>query len=256
MDNKVTKERLNNHLEYDWFKYVLILIVVIAAFIFIFQQINADRENEQLTVFASCYEYTGGDFAEKLNEAVNNDERTTTYIRSLNIETQNPRSNEYATLLSTHGDITSDVLIVGKSYMKSIYQYSMLTWDDEVIEAAVPEDMRDVVEYWEVEINGKTYKRGIRLDNLKNIDKLFNFQPGEYPEGSILHEDYDGLSTEDKAKYDIEMRQYDSAFYLVINPTSYNIGSKHKKGKADKADVQTFTLVSKLLWYAHENVIA
>lgn len=255
MDNKVTKERLNNHLEYDWFKYVLIILVAVVAFIFIFQQINGDRENETLQVFASCYEYRGGDFAVDAREIINADNERDgngkTAIRSLVVEPQNPQSDEYGTLLQTHGDVTSDILIVGKTYMESLYQYSMLTWDDEVIAAAVPEAMRDAVQYWEVELNGTTYRRGIRVDSLPNIDLLFGFDPGEIPEDSILHESYENLSEDDKARYRIEQAKYETEFYLVINPSLVNIGGRDNKAKGDPDDTQTFQLISKLLWYAY-----
>ena len=265
MDNKVTKERLNNHLEYDWFKYVIIIIVAVALFVFVFKQINSDRENETLQIYASCYEYRGGDFAERARVVINADneqaENGKTTIRSVGIEAQNPQSEEYGTLLQTHGDVTSDLLIVGKSYMKN-YQYSMLTWDEEVINACTPykydENGQKVpameLTFWEAELNGVSYKRGVRVDNLPNIDLLFGFDPGEIPEDSILNESYENLPEDDKIQYESEQAKYDTEFYLVINPSLVNIGDKGRKGET--SDTQTFQLVSKLLWYAQSGVLA
>ena len=244
MDNKVTKERLNNHLEYDWFKYVIIIIVAVALFVFVFKQINSDRENETLQIYASCYEYRGGDFAERARVVINADneqaENGKTTIRSVGIEAQNPQSEEYGTLLQTHGDV----------------------WDEEVIDACTPykydENGQKVpameLTFWEAELNGVSYKRGVRVDNLPNIDLLFGFDPGEIPEDSILNESYENLPEDDKIQYESEQAKYDTEFYLVINPSLVNIGDKGRKGEA--SDTQTFQLVSKLLWYAQSGVLA
>lgn len=36
MDNKYTKERIHNHLSYDWFKYIIVLLAAVAGWILLF----------------------------------------------------------------------------------------------------------------------------------------------------------------------------------------------------------------------------
>lgn len=266
MDNKVTRERLNNHLEYDWFKYLLLLAVMIAVVIFAFNIINDDRENETLQVFATCYEYRDSTFGESarslINRDMDNEGDKGARLRSVAVESQRPDTSEYVTLLQTHGDVTSDLLILGKTYLDSSYKYSMLTWDEYVIERAIPETLRtgenpvitDDDFYWYEASDGQRYRKGLRIDNLQNVSVLFDFTPPEIPEDSILHEDLDSLSDADKDKYLSEKSKFESEFYLVINPTLVNIGEKGGK-KSDPADAQTFRLISKLLWRMETGIL-
>lgn len=226
MDNKVTKERLNNHLEYDWFKYVLILIVSIALFIFVFQQINVNRSFEKIEIFASCYEYKSNTFGADTINALNGEGDTT--VREIDINSQNPRGNQYITLLQTQGNISSDMLIVGKYYAKQ-YIGGYLEWTDAIVELAVPAYYRSEAKYL-VDENGKRY--GLRVDILKNIDDVFTFTPpGEIPDPIPEGEE----------------PQYDDEFYLIINPDSYNIGKYQYKGKAKDKNVQAFKVVKRLI---------
>ncbi len=225
MDNKVTKERLNNHLEYDWFKYVLILIVSIVLFIFVFRQINVNRSFEQIQIFASCYEYKSNTFCEDTLAALQAEDDKT--VRELSFNPQNPRSSEFTTLLSTQGNITSDLLILGKSYAEG-YKGAYLQWSDEIVELCVPEYYREAAQFL-VDDNGRRY--GLRIDGLKNIGDILNFNPGELPDP--IPEGKEG--------------EYDTEFYVLINPDSYNIGKYHKKGKAKESNVQTFKVIKRLI---------
>lgn len=225
MDNKVTKERLNNHLEYDWFKYVLILIVSIVLFIFVFQQINANRSFEQIQIFASCYEYKINTFGEDTVQALKDEGDKT--VREITFNNQSPRSNEYVTLLQTQGNITSDLLILGKHYAE-VYKGAYLQWTDEIVDLAVPEYYRPNAQYL-VDDNGRRY--GLRIDVLKNISDVLGFDPGELP---------DPVPEGEEGKYDTE-------FYLIVNPDSYNIGKFHYKGKAKDANTQAFKVIKRLI---------
>lgn len=55
MDNKVTKKRIALHFEYDWLKYLLVIILSAFVMYMIFMQINITRDFERLEVFFSCY---------------------------------------------------------------------------------------------------------------------------------------------------------------------------------------------------------
>lgn len=224
MDNKVTKERLNNHLEYDWFKYVLIFLVSIVLFIFVFRQINATRSFEQIQIFASCYEYKSNSFCEDTIAALRDEGDDTVFEMSFN--PQSPRSSEYVTLLSTHGNVTSDLLIIGKSYAEN-YKGAYVQWTDEIVELCIPEYYRDEAQY--LEDDGHRY--GLRIDILQNIGDILNFNPGELPDPIPEGQE----------------SQYDTEFYLFINPDSYNIGKYHKKGKAAETDLQTFKVIKRLI---------
>ena len=36
MDNKYTKERINNHLSYDWYKYIIVILIAVVGWIILF----------------------------------------------------------------------------------------------------------------------------------------------------------------------------------------------------------------------------
>lgn len=234
MDNKVTKERLNNHLEYEWFLYVLILIGSIVVFFFVFQQINANRDFEEINIFATCYEYKSNTFCEDtLAEWNGKGDKT---VREINIEAQSTQGEQYSTLLSTHGNVTSDILILAKFHAEQS-RGSYLAWDDELIERCIPEYYRDKAAFLTYEYtaeNGekKTVKCGLRVDTLKNIGDIFGFAPSD--------EIPDPLPEDDYGKHDTE-------FYLVINRDSRNIGKYHYKGKAKEENTQVFTLIRHLI---------
>ena len=80
-----------------------------------------------------------------------------------------------------------------------------------------------------VDVNGRRY--GLRIDGLKNIGVILNFNPGELPDP--IPEGKEG--------------EYDTEFYVLINPDSYNIGKYHKKGKAKESNVQTFKVIKRLI---------
>lgn len=217
MDNKVTKERFNNHLEYEWFLYVIILIVSIVLFIFVFNQINSNRDYEQIDIFISCHSQKETDFAQEslLHLKENKDD----LVREINLNFQQVNGEYYSTLFSTHGAVTSDIVIVGKNYMQNTVGF--VEWTDELINRVVPESMRDSAEYYdyEYERNGTKYTKrlGIRIDTLTKIDTLAVFEP-YLDEGEQLDpEDY----------------REDTVFYLTINPESANIYGFNAKSKPE-----------------------
>lgn len=53
MDNKITKERLNNHLEYDWFKYILFILAAIFLWVFIYSVLDKAKDYQKLDIFVT-----------------------------------------------------------------------------------------------------------------------------------------------------------------------------------------------------------
>lgn len=51
MDNKITKERFNNHLEYDWFKYIIFILVAVLIWVFVYSVLDKLKEHQKLDVF-------------------------------------------------------------------------------------------------------------------------------------------------------------------------------------------------------------
>mgnify|MGYP001502959368 CR=1 FL=1 len=51
MDNKITKQRLNNHLEYDWFKYIIFILVAVFLWSFIYSLLDKIKDREKLDIF-------------------------------------------------------------------------------------------------------------------------------------------------------------------------------------------------------------
>lgn len=230
MDNKVTKKRFNDQMEYDWFKYVLIIIVSIVVWIFVFQQINASKDFETIHLFVTAYDYkveSTGDFTDTVKnrfEAAGDDT-----IREMSLEHQSPQSSEYNTLLQTHGYVTSDILVIGKSQME-FAAGGFLELTGEVLSYMIPEDYEP--QFYVMTVDGVDYRRGIRVDKaaLPGIDRIFEFNPqGEVPDPVPEGEEY----------------KYDTEFYLVINPKSANIGKFGKKSRDE--NLHTLTTVKYLI---------
>lgn len=51
MDNKVTKERFNNHIEYDWFKYIVFILVAVFLWVFIYSMLDKPKDYQKLDIF-------------------------------------------------------------------------------------------------------------------------------------------------------------------------------------------------------------
>ena len=70
MDNKVTKKRISRHLEYDWYKYLIIIVLSIALCGYGFYMLNRTRAYEKLDIFISCYKSNEGTLAYDFYETI------------------------------------------------------------------------------------------------------------------------------------------------------------------------------------------
>lgn len=224
MDNKVTKKRILLHLEYDWIKYVAAVLLSVFLSYFVFMQININREFEIINVFFSCYETNDARLATDFEEELAR--KGDTVIRDVKVAYKDPKIDSYGQLLTAEGFI-DDVIILPEKYMFS-YAMQFVAIEDEVLEACVPENMRDSLEYYVYDEEGRDPDRvvenfvgkrfGIRIDNLpklmgENSPFIFNI--------ATLYPD---MSEEDQANYE-------SVFYIVMNRQSLHVGEHGKKKK-------------------------
>ena len=260
MDNKITKKRINDHLEYDWYKYLIILIAGIALFVFIFSQINRTRDYEDVAFFISCYDSPNEN---RFDETVLGDMNSSKYdsekygesvLREVSIEIQDPLDSNYGTMLQTHGMITSDVLIVGKSILENSGGGAYVPLTDELLEKyLLPKGLErrkedgtkekydltvDDLEYYTVELsNGETRRTGIKVSGFRDMNGASRKFGMNWRENS---------SYNDKYKDAEEENQPDDEFYLVINPSSVSIG---EYGKGDRENKQALYLVNRFIAY-------
>lgn len=230
MDNKVTKQRVNDHLEYDWIKYIAILVASIVVWVFVFTTINANKDWETINFFVTSYSEKENDFPSEAKVKLSQqfgDEK----IREISLEIQSPLGKDYSTLLQTHGFISSDILVLTEKQMRGVkfdedgkeivgefdqaygLFHSFLPMTQELKDIIIPKEMN--IEFFENTIDDnflQVENWGIRIDNLSQIDKIFVLdQPVE----------------EGKEKPPREK------FYMVINRASKNIGTFGKKAKAE-----------------------
>ena len=241
MDNKVTKKRISEHLEYDWYIYLIVVIVTIVAFIFAFSQINSTRNYEDIDFFVSCYPSTGEyDFGQHVLEDMNNPKVYTAehkrkygdnVLLEVNVEESNPLGKDYSTLLPTHGYVSSDVLILGEKIMPGA-RFVELT-DELLNDYLLPDGMViDDLEYHiEKDEDGTEHRYGIKLDNFSNLPFEFNWEK-DYKE-----------QYEDKEEKD----QPDKTFYLVLSTQSVSIGKFGRHSKAKNA--QALYCVNRFITY-------
>ena len=71
MDNKVTGERIKQHLYYDWYKYVALAIVCIFVFVVAYVWSGNLRSYEELDVMLTCYDFFDSDFEDDAMDYLN-----------------------------------------------------------------------------------------------------------------------------------------------------------------------------------------
>lgn len=64
MDNRITHERIKQHLHYDWFKYVVFVVLCVFVFSLAYTWSGNYRAFEELDIFVTCYSYMDDDFKE------------------------------------------------------------------------------------------------------------------------------------------------------------------------------------------------
>ena len=224
MDNKLTKKRILQHFEYDWVKYLVVILVCIFGWYFIFMEININREFEVINVFFTCYDTNdtklGSEFEDYLEE------KGDTVIRDVRIAYKDPMLGGYSQLLTAEGFI-DDVIILSKEDLFA-YSVQFVPIEDEVLEACVPESMRDSLEYFTYTEEGRdpdriaeTYlgkRLGIRIDNLP---KLMGENSPFIFDLSVLNPD----ATEE------ELAPYQHEYYIVMNRRSLHVGEYGRKKK-------------------------
>ncbi len=243
MDNKVTKKRINDHLEYDWFWYLIILIVSVLLCWFVFSQINRTRDYEDINFFVSCYDAGDNGFEARIKREMASDSYrlagTDKYgenvLRSITFETQDPLGKEYATLLQTHGMVSSDILIVGEKYFMQNSAQNFLELTDELLtQYLLPEGLTvDDLQYFTVESEGAVKRYGIKVSDFSRLPFTMNWRSVE--------------SYKTQYAESPEEEQPDDTFYLIFNPSSVNIGKFGRKSKAQNA--QALYTVSRFIAY-------
>ncbi|MDE7395307.1 MAG: hypothetical protein K2M95_04230 [Clostridiales bacterium] len=245
MDNKITKKRISNHLEYDWIFYVLIVVVGILGSYFLFSQINRTRDYEDITLFVSCYGENDNDFVGRTFADMNKSDYQSNgrflygenVLREITVETRDPLDRDnYLTLLQTHGIITSDILVVGKSYMESCAASFVPLTDEILTEYLLPDDRQtgeklqiDAFEYYTVTLSsGEERRVGIKISSFAKM----------HGAGSVFETDWRNVEGYKTAYGEAaEENQPDDEFYICLNSQSKNIGKfgKHAKDKNAQA---------------------
>ena len=240
MDNKVTKKRISVHFEYDWLKYIAILIVSIFVWYFVFMQINVTRDFEKIEVFFSQYSTEGPDlstdFINEMNASGDD------VIRDVNVNYQSPKSAEtYGTLFQAN-QLTADIMILPKKYMDSFALYfrewapnpkAFVSDESFANYLFTPDEGENFSFDWKEWFsdennlyvfnaegdNAASYSKwngrvcGIRIDNLKGIAM----------DNSPFAFDYKKINPEDT--------ESDTEFYLVICSSATNLGKFSKNPK-------------------------
>lgn len=246
MDNKVTKKRINDHLEYDWYKYLILLVAICFLVYFVFSQINRTRDYEDVALFVSCYEANDNAYVDRVRMEMRSDNYRDNLrekygenvLRKISIETQDPESNTYGTMLSTHGDVTSDILIVGKSVLQnSGVKYVELT-DTLLRDYLLPEETKiDDYEYFTYtgEDGSLSYRSGIKVSDFLHLPFTTDWKKVE--------------SYAEKYKDETDPAKLpDDEFYLVLNRSSVSIGGFGGK-KSKEKNAQALYLVNRFIAY-------
>lgn len=234
MDNKITKDRFKRHLEYDWYRYVLVILASVFVWYVVFMELNASREYEKLEVFFGCYSSNEDLDAPFLNSlAAEGDD----LVREVEVAYRSPLESYYGQLFMA-AVYSADIFVVSDRDMR-VYAGWFLELTDEVISACLPDEIKDSIGYYvyskdsvseegyDPSLEGR--KCAFRVDDLAKIDvdnppfvfDLKRVNP------DLSDEDVEGVPT---------------TFYLGISRESNNIGKFCKKEKYRGYD-QTFRFV-------------
>lgn len=223
MDNRITKNRILRHLEYDWFKYLLLIALSVFVWYMVFMEINHSRTFERVEVFFACYddgsENLGGGFKDWLYS------HGDTVTREVNVTYRSPADNAYGEFYVA-SSTTADVFIIPKESL-AVNPLAFLELTDDILEY-VPESLRDNEDlyyaYNEDDQAGEYFREefverkfGIRVDNLSKIDVdnppfLFDLTKAE----GYTEEQIEALPSE---------------FYLVLSRSSIKTGEHGPKAK-------------------------
>lgn len=130
MDNKITRSRLSVMFKYDWFKFVVVLVVSIVVSIFIFNWIGNTRKWERIDILVVADKF----YDEKLAEdalAYLKEQNPDTKIREINISWIKPSDTGYQETYEAQAGTTASICIIPESEaLQTGYKFSTLVKND------------------------------------------------------------------------------------------------------------------------------
>lgn len=123
------KERLDRHLEYDWFKYVLILILSVVLWWFLYDTVTKPKDFETLHIFAltSSIENEREQYEKSFFSAM--DAKNDHTILDFSFETNSPTGNRIGEVILARA-MVADIFIVSEAYVKNYAHYGFLPLED------------------------------------------------------------------------------------------------------------------------------
>ncbi len=285
MDNRLTKSRLVQHLKYDWYKYLAIVIIAVFVSIFLFDWIATTKAWERLDIYIvsnKFYDNTlQADVQKFLDENIEDN-----MIREVHVTHITPSDPQYRDLYTTNGGSGSTILILPKSEMEltghqvltvvdnkkmkenggtmlenaDFFVSDYLLKDNKVRENYFNADGSGIMQnlfQFTCEINPDryydTYYKGIegniygfRIDNLERCPYEFYQYNKEVNYAEILYEkDGDGNLILDANGEPIPLKEEG---YLVVNAhaTAYTVG-KYGTGSDYDDHFETFMVAGFML---------
>ena len=152
MDNKVTGDRIKQHIHYDWYKYVVCVVLCVFVFSLAYTWSGNYRAYEELDVFITCYDFMDDDFKSDalkyLNENCDNN-----IVKVIGLSEMSAISGSWGEALNAMGfnDRTS-FLILPESQMDTyasgfLCMYSVASGthnaNAEIWNAVIPDELKD-----------------------------------------------------------------------------------------------------------------
>lgn len=260
MDNKITADRIKQHIHYDWLIYVVVLLVSVFVFSLAYTWSGNLRSYEELDVMITCYELYDAKFADDALKYLNENAEDN-IVKSINVQRVSPQANSWAEVLNNYGfgDRTSFIILPeskvddwAKTFMCMYNTFAEgSVYNANVWERIIPDELK---EFYKVPSNAQDYFDEIRAINAEIESGIIDEESGKtrikdvYAELNALNEnlyfaeDYSGVQGVFALRVDnleniashilFKDEQYeDEKYYMVMHYRNGNIGEYGLKEK-------------------------
>ena len=251
MDNKITRDRIKQHMHYDWYKYVVCVLLCVFIFSLAYTWSGNYRAYEELDVFITCYDFYDDDFKSDALKYLNKN-CSNNIVKVIGVSSMSAISPSWGEALNSMGynDRTA-FMILPESQMDTyaatfLCMYSVTAnsgkTDENIWKAVIPDELKEfyaipenVGEYIDRMAKAESDEQLVEIKKEVNaINENLYFDKGNRGMG-VYGIRVDNLADTTRIRfksYDPD-RYPDEKYYLVMHYNNHNSGSYGYTNKID-----------------------